>query len=120
MEDAVIPFQIERGMTIIGSWVDRDQPDRCVWLRRFESEEQHEALGKAVYEDPRWASEFRPHIDEMLDVPGWWSPGWMRHQGRGFADNLRLRLAASAYEAWVGSPAGRVSDAGRRGDWAVS
>ena len=67
MGDAVIPFQIERGMIIIGSWIDRDQPDRYVWMRRFESEEQHEALRKAVYEDPRWASEFRPHIDEMLD-----------------------------------------------------
>jgi hypothetical protein len=69
MEDEVIPFQIERGMTIIGSWVDRDQPDRYVWMRRFESDEHHAALGKAVYEDPLWASEFRPKIDEMLDRP---------------------------------------------------
>jgi hypothetical protein len=51
----------------IGSWVDRDQPDRYVWMRRFESEEQYEVLRRAVYEDPRWASEFRPHIDDMLD-----------------------------------------------------
>ena len=38
-------------------------------MRRFESEEQHEALPKAVYEDPQWAAEFRPHIDEKLDRP---------------------------------------------------
>jgi hypothetical protein len=69
MEDDVIPFQNQRGMTIIGSWVDRDQPDRYVWMRRFESEEQHQALSKAVYEDALWASEFRPKIDEMLDRP---------------------------------------------------
>ena len=56
-------------MTIIGSWVGRDQPDRYVWMRRFASEGQHEALRKAVYEDPRWAAEFRPHIEQMLDRP---------------------------------------------------
>jgi len=69
MEETVIPFQIQRGMTVVGSWVDLRQPDRYVWMRRFESEEQHAALSKAVYEDPRWKAEFTPHIDEMLDRP---------------------------------------------------
>ncbi len=69
MEEEVIPFQTERGMTIVGSWIDRDQPDRYVWMRRFESEEQHETLSKAVYEDAQWKAEFTPHIEEMLDRP---------------------------------------------------
>jgi hypothetical protein len=69
MEEKVIPFQTERGMTIVGTWIDRDQDDRYVWMRRFESEEQHAALCKAVYEDARWKAEFTPHIEEMLDRP---------------------------------------------------
>jgi hypothetical protein len=28
MEEEAIPFQTERGMNIVGSWIDRDQPDR--------------------------------------------------------------------------------------------
>jgi hypothetical protein len=67
IEEQVIPFQTARGMTIVGSWIDRDQPDRYVWMRRFESEEQHEALRTAVYQDPQWKAEFAPLIEEMLD-----------------------------------------------------
>jgi hypothetical protein len=52
MEEKAIPFQTERGMTVVGTWIDRDQPDRYVWMRRFESEEQYEALRVAVYQDP--------------------------------------------------------------------
>jgi hypothetical protein len=69
MEEKVIPYQVERGMTIVGTWVDQEQPDQYVWMRRFESEEQRKALYEAVYDDPRWSVEFRPHIDEMLDRP---------------------------------------------------
>ena len=58
MEEQVIPFQVERGMTIVGSWIDQEQPDRYVWMRRFESEEQHAALRKAIYEDRQWKAEF--------------------------------------------------------------
>lgn len=67
MEEKIIPFQTARGMTIVGSWIDPAQPDLYVWMRRFESEEQRKALYAAVYEDPLWASEFRPAIGEMLD-----------------------------------------------------
>ena len=67
MEEEVIPFQVERGMAIVGSWIDQEQPDHSIWMRRFESEEERTALYKAVYEDPQWATEFRPHIQEMLD-----------------------------------------------------
>ena len=67
MEDKIIPFQVERGMVIAGSWIDPEQPDHYIWLRRFESEEERKALYKAVYEDPLWATEFKPFIDEMLD-----------------------------------------------------
>ncbi|MBK8015566.1 MAG: NIPSNAP family protein [Betaproteobacteria bacterium] len=67
MEEKIIPFQIERGMVIVGSWCDPEQPDHYVWMRRFESEEERKALYAAVYEDPKWASDIKPSIDEMLD-----------------------------------------------------
>ncbi len=67
MEEQVIPFQVERGMVIVGSWIDPEQSDHYIWMRRFESEDERKALYKAVYEDPRWNAEFKPQIDEMLD-----------------------------------------------------
>ncbi len=67
MEEQIIPFQAARGMVIVGSFVDEEAPDHYVWMRRFESEEERKALYKAVYEDPKWASDIKPSIDEMLD-----------------------------------------------------
>jgi NIPSNAP len=67
MEEQIIPFQVERGMVIVGSWIDQEAPDHYIWMRRFASEEERKALYKAVYEDPKWDSEFKPLIDEMLD-----------------------------------------------------
>ncbi len=67
MEEKIIPFQVERGMVILGRWIDQETPDHYVWLRRFESEEERKALYKAVYEDPKWANDIKPAIDEMLD-----------------------------------------------------
>ncbi|MBI1397485.1 MAG: NIPSNAP family containing protein [Betaproteobacteria bacterium] len=69
MEERVIPFQVARGMVVTGSWCDPEQPDHYIWMRRFESEEERQALYKAVYEDPVWVGEFKPIIDEMLDRP---------------------------------------------------
>jgi len=67
MEEKVIPYQVGRGMVIVGSWADQEQPDHSIWMRRFESEDERKALYKAVYEDPKWKAEFGQHIDEMLD-----------------------------------------------------
>jgi len=67
MEEKIIPFQIERGMVIVGSWTDPESSDHYVWMRRFENEDERQALYKAVYEDPKWSSDIKPQIDEMLD-----------------------------------------------------
>ena len=37
------------------------------WIRRFESEEQREALYKAVYETDYWKNDVGPRIGEVLD-----------------------------------------------------
>ncbi|WP_218177752.1 putative quinol monooxygenase [Amycolatopsis australiensis] len=50
MEDAVIPFQAERGMTIIASFVDEEDPDGYVWIRRFENEQERDTRYAEVYQ----------------------------------------------------------------------
>ena len=44
MEEVIIPFQVSKGMVIIGSFVSKDESDLYIWIRRFESEAQKESL----------------------------------------------------------------------------
>ena len=69
MEEVIIPFQVSKGMVIVGSFVDQQEDDHYLWIRRFESEEDRVALYKAVYETDFWKNEVAPKVGEMLDRP---------------------------------------------------
>jgi len=40
MENEIIPYQISKGMVVIGSFISPEDEDLYVWIRRFESEEE--------------------------------------------------------------------------------
>ena len=67
MEEKIIPFQVSKGMVIVGSFVNEADPDSYVWIRRFESEEDRERLYKEVYESDYWQNEVAPEVPTMLD-----------------------------------------------------
>ena len=67
MEEKVIPFQIAQGMVVIGSFVGEQEKDLYVWIRRFESEEQREALYEKVYQSDYWVNELSPLVGDMID-----------------------------------------------------
>jgi len=67
MEEEIIPFQVAKGMVITGSYKGEADQSVYVWMRRFESEAQKEALYKAVYESDHWKKEIAPRIPELLD-----------------------------------------------------
>ena len=67
MEGEIIPFQISKGMVVIGSFLGEEEEDLYVWIRRFESEEERERLYEAVYESDRWKNELSPKVGEMMD-----------------------------------------------------
>ena len=67
MEEEIIPFQISKGMVVVGSFVGQEEGDLYVWIRRFENEEERERLYKEVYESDYWQNELRPQVNEMLD-----------------------------------------------------
>ena len=66
MEEKIIPFQIAQGMVIIGSFVGQQEEDLYVWIRRFESEKQREALYEKVYQSDYWQNEIAPLVGDML------------------------------------------------------
>ncbi|HSR22386.1 MAG TPA: NIPSNAP family protein [Candidatus Eisenbacteria bacterium] len=67
MEQVIIPFQAEKGMVIVASFVAEEDPDLYVWIRRFESEDEREQQYAEVYQSDRWKSEIAPRVDELLD-----------------------------------------------------
>ncbi|MBV8493121.1 MAG: NIPSNAP family protein [Alphaproteobacteria bacterium] len=67
MEEEIIPFQVAQGMVITGSFRGETDDSVYVWLRRFESEAQREALYKSVYESDHWKKEIAPRIPDLLD-----------------------------------------------------
>ena len=67
MEQEVIPFQVSKGMVICGSFRGETDDSCYVWLRRFESEAEREALYKAVYESDYWKNEMAPKVPQYLD-----------------------------------------------------
>jgi len=67
MEEEIIPFQISKGMVVIGSFVGQEEDDLYVWIRRFESEEERERLYTAVYESDHWRNVIGPKAGDLLD-----------------------------------------------------
>ncbi len=67
MEEEIIPYQVSKGMVILGSFVAQEEKDLYVWIRRFESEEERKRLYEAVYENDYWKNEIGPRVSEMID-----------------------------------------------------
>jgi hypothetical protein len=67
MEKEIIPFQVARGMVVVGSFVGEEEEDLYIWIRRFENEAEREALYKAVYEDPHWLETLSPRVGDIMD-----------------------------------------------------
>ncbi|MBP8531962.1 NIPSNAP family protein [Streptomyces sp. MK37H] len=66
MEEVVIPFQTSQGMNAIASFIDEEDPDGYVWMRRFADEAERVRLYEAVYQSERWQQEIGPRVDELL------------------------------------------------------
>ena len=69
MDEEVIPFQMSRGMCILGSFVD-EANERYVWIRRFADEAERERLYAKVYESEVWREEQEPKVGGMIDREG--------------------------------------------------
>ena len=66
MDGVVIPFMVAKGMDVTASFIDEEDPDGYVWIRRFADEEQRVALYAAVYDSDRWNNEISPAAKELV------------------------------------------------------
>ena len=67
MEEEIIPFQVSKGMVITGSYRGETDNSCYVWMRRFESEAEREALYKAVYDSDFWKTKIAPRVPNCLE-----------------------------------------------------
>ena len=67
MEEIIIPFQVSKGMVILGSFIGQEEDDLYIWVRRFEDEAEREGLYEAVYESDVWKNDIAPKIPSMMD-----------------------------------------------------
>ena len=84
MEKTIMPFQVEKGMVIHGSFVmdssdqfalengervmnTEEKGNTYVWIRRFESQEEKVRLYKAVYENKEWLENIAPTVANLVD-----------------------------------------------------
>src|ERR1041384_4073055 len=66
--EEIIPFQVSTGMVITGSFRGETDESVYVWMRRFESEAQREALYKAVYDTDFWKNRSEEHTSELQSL----------------------------------------------------
>jgi hypothetical protein len=66
MEEEIIPFQVAKGMVILGSFRGETDDSVYFWLRRFETEEQRVQLYAAVYESDQWKNVIAPKAQACL------------------------------------------------------
>ncbi|MEM9138429.1 MAG: NIPSNAP family protein [Pseudomonadota bacterium] len=67
METEIIPFQVEQGMVIAGSFRAEGDDGTYIWIRRFENEDERVRLYKAVYESDRWLNEMTDRVGQCIN-----------------------------------------------------
>ncbi|MET8876470.1 NIPSNAP family protein [Nocardia sp. NPDC004604] len=66
MEEVVVPFQSGLGMNVIASFIDEEDENGYLWIRRFEDEAERAELYRAVYENELWTGEIGPAVHALL------------------------------------------------------
>lgn len=67
MEERIIPFQTQKGVVVVGSFISREEDDLYIWIRRFENEAERKRLYQEIYESDFWINEIKPQSGEMLE-----------------------------------------------------
>ncbi|MAS36367.1 MAG: NIPSNAP family containing protein [Anaerolineaceae bacterium] len=66
MDEVIIPFQLSKGMVILGSFAEVDT-DQYIWIRRFDDEDDRTRLYDAVYQSDHWRETISPQVGNLID-----------------------------------------------------
>ena len=65
-----IPALRAKGMTVLGPFLDLENPDTFVWLRAFPSLEERDRMKSAFYDGDEWKNELEAIAMPMLEEYG--------------------------------------------------
>jgi exosome complex RNA-binding protein Csl4 len=65
MDEQIIPVHEANGMVVVGAFIDTEDEDAFVWIRKFRDEEQREEVVARVHQDPVFESEIRPRLERI-------------------------------------------------------
>lgn len=68
MDQVVLPYQTGKGVDLVASFVDMEDDDAYVWIRRFDDDDSAARIGAALYQDPAWVEDIGPKVPGLLDV----------------------------------------------------
>lgn len=66
MDEVIIPYQQQMGMTITGSFIVPEDEDLYIWIRKFESEEKRKELYDKVYGSKYWQEDVKKAMGDLL------------------------------------------------------
>jgi hypothetical protein len=66
MVEQVIPLHEAHGMTVVGSFVDADDEDAFVWIRRFRDADERQRVVQRVHQDPTFETAVGTRVPELL------------------------------------------------------
>jgi hypothetical protein len=64
-EDTLAPYQTSKGMDILGAFIDTEDENGFVWIRRFENEEHRVELMASMVDSGEWREKILPQIPTM-------------------------------------------------------
>jgi hypothetical protein len=67
MEEVVIPYQVRKGMVILGTFVGDEDPNAYYWIRRFADDEERARQYEAVYQTDEWRDVIGKPVPEMIE-----------------------------------------------------
>ncbi len=67
MDEELLPFQIRKGVAVVGSFTVPGDPTRYLWIRAFASEPERERICQAVYGSSEWEARFGPKCEELME-----------------------------------------------------
>ena len=68
MDEELLPFQKDKGATVVGAFTVPGDPTRYVWIRAFTDEKERERICQAIYGSSDWERRFLPKCSALMDL----------------------------------------------------
>lgn len=65
-EEEALPYLISKGIVVVGSFINEQEEDQFVWIRRYDSEEERVRINDNMSQSEHWQETLLPRIKEFM------------------------------------------------------